>query len=184
MGSIVQQLQDLPQLTSTDPLCWLGLEPWTPQWTPHCSWAQPPCSSLPQASSSSVKAPAKTQQTSAPHSGDESAAVPVHAVHAGHAGHAGQTPQQGRDTATDTSATQAVSGSNGAGCYNSAVTQAGGGDDLLYSIEEQSGDIQKVQLSCALPTHHAHRPDHHLPWANYRMYRLNFRVYRLHHHEA
>ena len=79
-----------------------------------------------------------------------------------HAGHAGQTPEQDRDKATNTNASQAVSGSRKA-CHNCAVTQAGGGDDLLCSIEEQSGDIQKVLLSCALPTHHTHRLDNCLP---------------------
>ena len=148
MGSIVQQLQGLPQLTSTDPLCWLGLEPWTPKWTPHCSWAQPPqCLALPQAPTSSASTPVKTQQGSAA-SGDvaAAAAVPVHAVHPEHAEHAGQTPQQGGVKEPGLGGTPAASGRGETACHDFGETQAPDYHQLACSIEEQHGekDIQKV----------------------------------------
>ena len=141
MDSIVQQLQGLPQLTSTDPLCWLGLEQWAPQWNPHCSWARSPCWAIPETSSSTPRTPTEAEQGSA-RSGNESAAVPVHAVPAGHAG---QTPQQGGSTEIKPSATPAVSDGRG----DCAVTQGIGDDDPVYSIEQQSGGVQKVLMSFA-----------------------------------
>lgn len=75
------------------------------------------------------------------HPGDESAAVPVHAVHAGHVG---QVPWQGRAKGNDPSATPVVSTSRDAACHDCAVARPCGGDELLCSIEEQSGDIHKV----------------------------------------
>ena len=141
--SIVQQLQGLPQLTSTDPLCWLGLEPWTPQWTPHCSWAQPSCSPTSQSSSSSAKPLAEAEQGSA-RSGDKSAAISVYAVPAGHAG---QERQQGGAQELGPSATPALGGGRG----DCTMMQAIGDDDLVHSTEQQSGGIEKVMPSVGQP---------------------------------
>lgn len=148
MGSIVQQLQGLPQLTSTDPLCWLGLEPWTPQWTPHCSWAQPPHPALPQAPTSSAMTPAKTQQGSALSGDVSAAAVPVHTVHAGHDG---QTPQQGRVKEPGPQQTPAASDSGEVACQDCGGVHARDCNQPACSLEEQlrEKDIPKI-LCCQL----------------------------------
>ena len=138
MAKMVQQLQGLPQLTSTDPLCWLGLEPWTPQWTQHCSWAQPPHPSLPQPSSSSVDRPGETKGGKC---GDESTAL-----------HAGQNPQQDGAKEPGPSSTPAVSGNRDAACPGCTMAHPSGSDDLVCSVEEQCGDVKKVSLPYAQAT--------------------------------
>lgn len=157
VASIVQQLQGLPQLTSTDPLCWLGLEPWTPEWTPHCSWARPPCSPLPctpQASSSSTNVPAGTQQRQP---GDVASAVPVHAAHADPTSQQSGGREEGR-TPTP------------AACGNDCTTDyPGGRDEPASSIDKQPADIQKVLMVCThvLRKHHPSYCLHGLAYSAY-----------------
>lgn len=38
VADIGKHLEGLPKLSSRDPFAWLNLAPWTPQWSPKCSW--------------------------------------------------------------------------------------------------------------------------------------------------
>ena len=129
VADIVQQLQGLPQLTTTDPLSWLGLEPWTPQWTPHCSWAPPP-SSTPIAPHAKLR----TSASAVPHRpGSNIAALPIHA---------GGCTNQG----VGVDHTSAAGASRDAADHDCITAHSSGNDIPVASIEEQSNKVEPVCL--------------------------------------
>ena len=136
MAHVVQQLQDLPQLTSAHPLSWLRLEPWTPQWTPQCSWLQP-LSATPSPPHATPAPPKATPADSLPQlPGLVSAALPVHA---------GLTRQDGSDVRS----TGAAAMSMDAGSHDCITAHSSGHDIVVPSIEEQSEEVAKVCTSAA-----------------------------------